>query len=193
LFTVRALAELSEDDQADIENHLQRNLLAEGGASGDTDSDAAVTVDGQAVGPTRLTLLGSKVSEGLLSCVDPEAKPYLRPWSIRRDAFIRLAILLGALIAVGIFLRLHSGGRRLATGYCSEILFALGGTLFWAFAAVWLQASEGDLNEHFTTLSASAWSLGENLLAKLPLQFSFAPAPTTRTGGTTSRSSVISS
>jgi hypothetical protein len=185
LFTVRALAELIEDDQADIENHLHRNLLAEDGASGDTDSDAAVMVDGQAVGgPTRLTLLGSKVSEGLLSYVDPEAKPYLWPWSIRRDAFIRLAILLGALIAVGIFLRLHSGGRRLATGYCREILFALGGTLFWAFAALWLQASEGDLNEHFTTLSASAWSLGENLLAKLPLQFSFAPAPTTRTGGT---------
>ena len=91
--------------------------------------------------------------------------------------------MLGALIAIGIFLRLHAGGRRLATGYCREILFALGGILFWAFAALWLQASEGDLNEHFTTLSLSAWSLGENVLAKLP-QFSFAPAPTTRTGGT---------
>ena len=141
-------------------------------------------VDGQAVGPTRLTLVGSKVSEGLLSYVDPEAKPYLWLWSIRRDASIRLAILLGALLAIGFFLRLHSGGRRFATGYCREILFALGGILFWAFAALWLQASEGDLNEHFTTLSASAWSLGENVLAKLPLQFSFAPAPTTRTGGT---------
>ncbi len=179
---VRAMAELIEDNQDDIEHHLQRNLLAEGGASGDADSDAAVMVDGQAVGPTRLTLVGSRVSDSLIPYVDPEAKPFLWPWPIRRDAFIRLAILLGALVAIGIFLRMHSGGRRLATGYCREILFVLGGVLLWTFAALWLQATEGDLNEHFTTLSASAFALGENVLAKLPLQLAFAPSPTTQTG-----------
>ncbi len=179
---VRAMAELIEDHQDDIEHHLERNLLAEGGGRGDADSDAPTMVDGEVIGPTKLTLVGSKVSESIRAYVDPEAKAYLWPWSIRRGTFIRLAVLFIALMAVGVFLRLHSCGRSLVSGYFRELLFVFGGVLGWAIAAMWLQAIEGDLNEHFTTLWASALSLGENVLAKLPLQFSFAPTPTTRNG-----------
>ena len=179
---VRAMAELIEDHQDDIEHHLERNLRAEGGGKGDADSDAPTMVDGEVVGPTKLTLVGSKVSESIRAYVDPEAKAYLWPWSIRRGTFIRLVVLFIALMAVGVFLRLHSCGRRLVGGYFRELLFVFGGVLAWTIAAMWLQAIEGDLNEHFTTLWASALSLGENVLAKLPLQFSFAPTPTTRNG-----------
>lgn len=180
--TVRAMAELIEEHQDDIEHHLRRNLLAEGGGRGDADSDAPTMIDGEIVGPTKLTLVGSKVSESLRAHADPEAKAYLWPWSIRRGTFIRLAVLFAALVSVGVFLRLHSYGRRVVSGYFRELLFVFGGVLAWTFAAMWLQAIEGDLNEHFTTLPASALSLGENVLAKLPLQFSFAPTPTTRNG-----------
>jgi len=179
---VRAMAELIEDEQGDIEKHLQRNLLAEGGARGDVDSDTGIMVDGEMIGPATLTLVGSKVPEELAAHVDPEAKPYLWSWAIRRGAFIRLAILLATLAAIGIVLKVHSKQRTLVRGYYREVLFAFGGILLWAFAALWLQSLEGDLNEHFTTLWASAVSLAENVLAKLPLQFSFAPAPTTRSG-----------
>jgi TRAP transporter TAXI family solute receptor len=179
---VRAMAELIEDQQDDIEHHLQRNLQADGGGRGDADSDAPAMIDGEIVGPTKLTLVGSKVPESVRTYVDPEAKAYLWPWSIRRGTFIRLAILFLALMAVVVFLRVHSCGRSLVDGYLRELLFVLGGVLAWAIAAMWLQAIEGDLNEHFTTLWASALSLGENVLAKLPLQFSFAPTPTTRNG-----------
>lgn len=179
---VRAMAELIKDKQDDIERHLQRNLLAEGGGRGDTDADSPTMIDGQIVGPTTLTLVGSKVSEGLEAYADPEAKAYLWHWSIRRGTLIRLAGMLATLVAVGVFLRLHSGGRRLVNGYCRELLFVFGGGLGWAFAATWLQAIEGDLNEHFTTLSAAAIALAANVLAKLPVQLSFVPAPTTRNG-----------
>lgn len=179
---VRAMAELIEDEQVDIEKHLQRNLLAEGGARGDADSDTGTMVDGEMIGPATLTLVGSKVSKELAVHVDPEAKPYLWSWSIRRGAFIRLAILLAALTAIAVVLKLHSKRRTWVRGYYREVLFIFGGILFWAFAALWLQSLEGDLNEHFTTLWASAVSLGENVLGKLPMQFSFAPAPTTRSG-----------
>lgn len=180
--TVRALAELIEDHQDDIENHLRRNLLAEGGGKGDTDRDTPAMVDGKIIGPTTLTLVGSKLPDDLLQHVDPEAKDSLWSWALRRGAVIRLAMLVAALAALGIFLRLHSGGRRVICGYLREFLFVLGGILVWTIAAVWLQAIEGDLNEHFTTLWSSALSLAENALAKLPLQFSFAPTPTTRNG-----------
>jgi hypothetical protein len=176
------MAELVEDQQDDIEHHLQRNLVAEGGGRGDAESDAPAMIDGEVVGPTKLTLVGSKVSESVRAYVDPEAKAYLWPWSVRRGTFIRLAVLFIALVALGVFLRWHSCGRKLVGGYFRELLFVFGGVLAWTIAAMWLQAIEGDLNEHFTTLWASALSLGENVLAKLPLQFSFAPTPTTRNG-----------
>ena len=64
--------------------------------------------------------------------------------------------------------------------------------LLWTFAALWLQASEGDLNEHFATLSASALSLARNVLAKLPLQFSSAPRPLHGRAPRSSPSLVIS-
>jgi len=179
---VRAMAELIEDEQADIEKHLQRNLLAEGGARGDVDSDTGTMVDGEMIGPATLTLAGSKVPEELAAHVDPEARPYLWSWAIRRGAFIRLTILLATLAVIGVVLKLHSKERTLVRGYYREVLFAFGGILLWAFAALWLQSLEGDLNEHFTTLWASAISLAESVLAKLPLQFSFAPEPTTRNG-----------
>jgi hypothetical protein len=179
---VRAMAELVEDQQDDIEHHLQRNLVAEGGGRGDADSDAPAMIDGEAVGPTKLTLVGSKLPESVRAYVDPEAKSYLWPWSVRRGTFIRLTVLFIALVAVGVFLRWHSCGRKLVGGYFRELLFVFGGVLAWTIAAMWLQAIEGDLNEHFTTLWASALSLGKNVLAKLPLQFSFAPTPTTRNG-----------
>jgi len=179
---VRAMAELIEDEQADIEKHLQRNLLAEGGARGDVDSDTGTMVDGEMIGPATLTLVGSKVPEELAAHVDPEARPYLWSWAIRRGAFIRLTILLATLAVIGVVLKLHSKERTLVRGYYREVLFAFGGILLWAFAALWLQSLEGDLNEHFTTLWASAISLAESVLAKLPLQFSFAPEPTTRNG-----------
>lgn len=179
---VRAMADLITNHQDDIEHHLQRNLLAEGGGRGDADSDAPTMVDGEIVGPSTLTLVGSKVSDSLVPYADPEAKPYLWRSSIRRGTLIRLAILLATLVAVGVFLGLHSRGRRLVDGYFREILFGFGGVLGWASAALWLQAIEGDLNEHFTTLPSSALALGENVLAKLPFQFSFAPTPTTRSG-----------
>lgn len=180
---VRAMAELIEDEQTDIEKHLQRNLLAEGGARGDVDSDTGTMIDGEMIGPATLTLVGSKVSNEIAGHVDPEAKPYLWSWSVRRGAFIRLAILLAVLTVIGVALKLHSKKRTWVRGYYREVLFVFGGILLWAFAALWLQSLEGDLNEHFTTLWASAISLAENVLAKLPLQFSFAPAPTTRSGG----------
>lgn len=180
---VRAMAELIEDEQADIEKHLKRNLLAEGGARGDVDSDTGTMIDGEMIGPATLTLVGSKVPEELATHVDPEAKPYLWSWSIRRGAFVRLTILLVALTVIGVALKLHSKKRVWVRGYYREALFVFGGVLLWAFAALWLQSLEGDLNEHFTTLWASAVSLAENALDKLPLQFSFAPAPTTRSGG----------
>ena len=181
---VRAIAELIEDEQADIESHLRRNLLAEGGARGDVDSDTGTMVDGEMIGPATLTLVGSKVPESIAAFTDPEAKSFLWTWSIRRGAFIRMAILLAALAAIGVFLKVHSRGKKLVCGYLREVLFAFGAVLLWAFAALWLQAIEGDLNEHFTTLWSSAISLSENVLAKLPLQFSFAPTPTTRSGNT---------
>ncbi|HVH71719.1 MAG TPA: TAXI family TRAP transporter solute-binding subunit [Candidatus Dormibacteraeota bacterium] len=177
---VRAMAELIEDEQADIEKHLQRNLLFESGAKGDLDSDTGKLVDGEMIGPATLTLVGSKVPDELAAHVDPEAKPYLWPWSIRRGAFIRLAILLAALTVIGAVLNLHSRDKSRVGRYYREVLFVFSGILVWAFAALWLQSLEGDLNEHYTTLWASAVSLAENVLAKLPLQFSFAPAPTTR-------------
>lgn len=179
---VRAMAELIEDEQADIENHLKRNLLAEGGARGDVESDTGTMVDGELIGPATLTLVGSKLPDELATHVDPEARPYLWSWSIRRGAFIRLAVLLAALTAIGVVLKLHSKKRAWVRGYFREVLFVFGGILMWAFAALWLQSLEGDLNEHFTTLWASAVSLAENVVAKLPLQFSFAPAPTTQKG-----------
>jgi len=179
---VRAMAELIEDQQADIENHLRRNLLAEGGASGDVDSDTTAMTDGKMIGPATLTLVGSRVSDSIEGFADPQAKSALWTWPIRRGTFIRMAILLVALATIGFFLWVHPRGKKLVNGYYREVLFAFGGILVWAFAALWLQAIEGDLNEHFTTLWASAWSLAENVLAKLPLPFSFAPEPTTRNG-----------
>src|SRR5207245_2822019 len=77
---VRAMAELVEDHQDDIEHHLRRNLLVEGGGRGDADSDSPTVIDGKIIGPTKLTLVGSKVSESLRGFVDPEAKAYLWPW-----------------------------------------------------------------------------------------------------------------
>ena len=59
---VRAMAELIESYQSDIEDHLRRSMMADAGASGDADSDSATMVDGTLIGPTKLTLVGSKVA-----------------------------------------------------------------------------------------------------------------------------------
>ncbi len=179
---VREMAELIRNQQADIENHLRRNLLAEGGARGDVESDTGTMVDGEMIGPATLTLVGSKVPNNMLGYADPEARPLLWTWAIRRGTFIWLATLLAVLAALGILLRLDWHRKKLVSGYYREVLFAFGGIVVWAIAALYLQAIEGDLNEHFTTLWSSTFSLAANVLAKLPLQFSFAPAPTTRTG-----------
>jgi len=179
---VHELAELIQNQQADIENHLRRNLQAEGGARGDVESDTEPMVDGEMVGPVKLTLVGSKVSDSILPFADSEARSFLWTWPIRRGAVIRLAILLAVVTAIGVCLKVHYHRHKLVRGHLREILFALGAVLLWAVFATWLEAVEGDLNEHFTTLWASAFSLLENVLAKLPLQFSFAPTPTTRMG-----------
>ena len=180
---VHELAELIQNQQADIENHLRRNLQAEGGARGDVESDTEPMLDGEMIGPATLTLVGSKVSDSILGFADPEARSFLWTWAIRRGAVIRLAILLAAVTAIGVCLKIHLRSRNLVRGYLREILFVLGAVLLWAIFATWLQAVEGDLNEHFTTLWAAAFSLLENVVAKLALlQFSFAPTPTTRMG-----------
>ncbi len=181
---IRALAEMIQGEQPDIEHHLQRILQADDGARGDVNADWPAMVDGHMVGPTTLTLIGSKLPPSLESHVDPDADQYLWHWSIRRGTLIRLAGLLLALAAVGAFLGLHPRGRALAGGYCRELLFVASITVVWLFAAIWLQAIEGDLNEHFTSLSASALSLAENVAAKLPLQLSFSSTPTTHKGAT---------
>jgi uncharacterized protein len=181
---IRELAELIQNKQADIEHHLQRNLLAVGGGKGEPDVDSPAMLAGEAVGPATLTLVGSKFPEELEAYVDPEAKPYLWYWGIRRGTVKRMAVLLAALVALGTLLGLRSRGRVLASVYCRELLFASGGVLVWIIAAMWLQAIEGDLNEHFTTLWGSSLSLAENVMAKLPVQLSFAPTPTTRDGVT---------
>ncbi len=179
---VRAMAELLKEEQSDIENHLRRNLLAEGGARGDVESDTGTMVDGAMIGPATLTLVGSKVSDSTLGFADPEARSFLWTWPIRRGTLIWLAILLAAMVAIAVCLKTRMHRHKLVSGKLREILFAFCAVLLWAAFALWLQAVEGDLNEHFTTLWASAFSLLESVLAKLPVQFSFAPTPTTRMG-----------
>jgi uncharacterized protein len=180
---VATLAEMLRDNQSDLETHLQRVLVGEYEAKVDPEDESPLP-SGSSVAvmePSALTLLGTRVQQPLLDHVDTLAKQDLWTWPIRKEAAIRILILVAllALCATGL---LHPSGYKLFGPYARPTLFVLAFAFMWMICGAWLQAIEGGLNQNFTTLPKACWAMTENLAAKLQLPLLAPPTPTTRQG-----------
>ncbi len=136
--------------------------------------------------PFRLILVGSPIKDYLVKQgrVHPAASEFLiRPGHLRSKTINLLWILTVTIVVVGgtaIFLERK---QWLARYHRTGILVTLAFVLFWALAAVWLQALEGDVTQDYSSLSGSAVSFAKTVAShfKLPIQ---GPTPTTRAGQT---------
>src|SRR5262249_15409508 len=63
----------------------------------------------------------------------------------------------------------------------TTVLASLAGIFFWALAAVWLQALEGDVTQEFSSLSGSAVSFAKTVASHFQLP-THPPSATTRAG-----------
>jgi uncharacterized protein len=180
---IASLAQILRDNQSDLEQHLQRVLLGEYEAQVNPDEESPLPARASTIviEPSALTLLGTRVQPSLLKHVDLLAAQSLWTFPIRKEAAIRIVILL-ALLAVCAAGLLHPKGYRLAGRFARPILFALVFVFMWMICGAWLQAIEGGLNQNFTTLPTTCWSMVENLAAKLQLPLLSPPSPTTRLG-----------
>ncbi len=181
---IRALARIIHDDQDDIQRHLERNLEVESGATGNPDTDSQTVKAVQIVDPVVLTLIGTRPSANLAKYVDREADDYIWHFPLRRATILQLSALLALFFSFVAFLRYHEKGRVFFRGYFREVIFFAGVGTAWVFTSVWLQATDGPLNEHYTTLSQSAGSVAASVISKLPIQIFPAPSPTTSSGQT---------
>ena len=183
---IATLAQILRDNRDDLETHLQRTLLGDYEANFDPNGESLLSgnVASQLIEPSTLTLLGSRVAQGLSDRVQLNARQYLWTWPIPREAAIRILILLAALILVCAIGFLHPRGRQLMSRNTRVILLVVGCVIAWMIGGAWLQVVEGGLNQHFNTLRASCFSLAENVAAKLPIFFFTPPVPTTREGAT---------
>jgi hypothetical protein len=170
--------DMLRDNQDDLELHLQRVLAGDYEASIDPNVESPVptSVSGRVIEPSSLTLLNTRVPAALLDHVDLNAKQYLWTWPIRREAVIRILILLALLVVCS--------GAVLwrVPHYVRPILVALAFAFVWMICGAWLQAVEGGLNQNFTTLPKACWATAESLGVKLPLPISPVPTSTTRQG-----------
>ena len=181
---IRAIAQLIHDERDDIEHHLYRSLVALAGPEAplNPDEDSPTPADARVVDPSTLSLVGARPSNAANDHVDEDVKEFLWEFPLRQPTLVQLGILLALFVGAIALLRYHPRGRSLMQSYYREVVFLFGVATLWLFAAVWLQAVEGQLNDHYTTLVASAGALGENILAKFPVQLVNAPAPTTPSG-----------
>ena len=181
---IATVADLLEDGQSDLETHLGRVLA---GAYEETidpnlDSPAPAQAAAKVIEPSSLTLLGTKLPGPLMDFVDANATEYLWTWPIRREAAIRIVVLL-VLLAACTGVLLHPRGRKRAGRFVRLIAWVMALAFIWMICAAWLQAVEGGLNQNFTTLPNASWAMAQNLAAKLQLPIN-APTPTTRQGTT---------
>jgi len=181
---IRALARIIHDGQDDIQRHLERNLEVESGATGNPDADSQTMKAVQIVDPVVLTLIGTRPAANLAKYVDREADEYIWHFALRRATVFQLSGLLVFFFSLVAFLRYNEKGREFFRGYYREVIFFAGVATSWVFTSVWLQATDGPLNEHYTTLSQSAGSVAANVISKFPVQIFSAPPPTTRSGQT---------
>jgi TRAP transporter TAXI family solute receptor len=181
---IRALARIIQDEQDDIQKHLERNLEVSAGASGNPDVDTQNVKTVQIVDPIVLALIGTRPAANLAKYVDRDADEYLWHYPLRRATLIQLSALIVFFCSLVAFLRYHKKGRKFFQGYYREVIFFAGVATSWVFTSVWVQATDGPINEHFYTLSQSAGSVAANVISKLPVQLFPAPSPTTQSGQT---------
>lgn len=181
---IASLADMLTHSQSDLETHLQRVLAGDYEADIDVNGESPVSGKGstRVIEPSALTLLGTRVRQPLLDHVDLNAMQYLWKLPIRKEAAVRILILLALLVVCAAGL-LHPRGRSLAGNYTRVISVVLVSVFVWMIFGAWLQALEGGLNQNFTTLPKACWAMAENLGAKLQLPLSV-PTPTTRLGAT---------
>jgi len=167
--TVVKIAETLQRNQTEIESNL-RSILHKGESE-------------ERIDPFELTLLGTRPRPELLrdNHSHRATAAFLPHWRYRQGTVRDLWILLLALflilaLIIVVHLRCVPGASHIIHG-----LFALAALLLWVMAAVWLREVEGELNEHFRTLPASAISLARSVGAKTPFPVD-APVLTTNEG-----------
>lgn len=183
---IATVADLLQDNPIYLERRLGLVLASAYDPSIDPNVDSRVPpqVAAKVIAPSSQTLLGTKLPEPLMGFVDANAAEFLWRWPIRREAAIRILVLV-VLLAACTGLLLHPWGRRRAGRFVRLIAWVMALAFSWMIGAAWLQAVEGELNQNFTTLGSASWAMAQNLVGKLlsPLQISIsAPTPTTRQG-----------
>ena len=178
---VKTLAETLQQDQESIEAELHRVLVSKRGG-------------GARIEPAKLTLLGSRPPAQLLERAHRAARHSLPNWPIRKEYVhdvLALAAVLGVIAIAGLFFPRHRNAAIQQVGRHVRVhlpiwLYVSGSVILLLIGAIWLRAVEGDINEHFATLSSSALYLAETILDKLPghLIPIDPPVPTTRVGQT---------
>lgn len=180
------LARMLRDNPDDLELHLQQILAGDYEATSDPMGESPVSQKALSglIDPSSMTLIGTQVPAPLLDHVDLNARNYLWKWPIRKEAALRIMGLSALLLVVCIVGLVHPGGRRLAGKNAKLIILTVACLVGWLVGGTWLQAVEGGLNQHFTTLTKSCLALAENVGAKVQLPFSPLPTPITREGTT---------
>ena len=168
---VAALARLLFEQQPAIEESI-------------TQHDPDYIAGNHSLAPFRLILLGSPLKGYLVKedRIHPAGAGFLvKPGHLRRKT-VNIIWMLGITIfmvgSTAIFLERK---QWLARYHRTGVLVTLAAILFWALAAIWLQALEGDVTQDFSSLSGSAVSFAKTVAShfQLPLH---PPAPTTRAG-----------
>jgi uncharacterized protein len=180
---VTTLAKLLHDQGDDIITHLQLVMAKESGLNVDPIQDKSLSwkQSRSLKEPQSLSLLGVRVPWGIVQAADPRASSFLWPYRIPREATIQILILFLALLVVGAAL-FHPHARHFAGQNMRLLLFLVAYAIFLTIGGEWLQAIEGGLNPHFTTLAASCLSLIENVIAKLQVPIPGLATPTSQHG-----------